>query len=301
MGPAATSAPSCGTSTTPRVHQGEHVRVFPISNWTELDVWQYIAREQLAAAVDLLRAPARRWCAATACSCRSPPITPARRRAVEELSVRFRTVGDISCTCPVESTAATPEEIIAETAVTTHHRARRDAHGRPDVGRVHGAAQEGRIFLMSLLGEIERNAALPTCGVLRFITAGSVDDGKSTLIGRLLHDTRADPARTSSPRSSAPRASAARTTLDLSLLTDGLEAEREQGITIDVAYRYFATRAAQVHHRRHAGPRAVHAQHGDRRAHRRRRGDPARRDARACCAQSRRHLLHRAPARHPRA
>jgi len=76
-------------------------------------------------------------------------------------------------------------------------------------------------------------------GVLRFLTAGSVDDGKSTLIGRLLYDTKAILAdqlaaieRTSQRRGQA---------LDLSLLTDGLVAEREQGITIDVAYRYFAT------------------------------------------------------------
>jgi sulfate adenylyltransferase subunit 1 len=76
-------------------------------------------------------------------------------------------------------------------------------------------------------------------GVLRFLTAGSVDDGKSTLIGRLLYDTKTILAdqlaaieRTSQKRG---------TVLDLSLLTDGLVAEREQGITIDVAYRYFAT------------------------------------------------------------
>ena len=76
-------------------------------------------------------------------------------------------------------------------------------------------------------------------GVLRFLTAGSVDDGKSTLIGRLLHDSKAILAdqlaaieRTSQQRGQH---------LDLSLLTDGLVAEREQGITIDVAYRYFAT------------------------------------------------------------
>jgi len=96
-----------------RVHKGEHVRVFPISNWTELDVWQYIQREKLAV----------------------PSIYYAHRRMVvrrngflfiprngetgEELSVRFRTVGDISCTCPVESVAATPEEVIRETAATT--------------------------------------------------------------------------------------------------------------------------------------------------------------------------------------
>ena len=83
-------------------------------------------------------------------------------------------------------------------------------------------------------------------GVLRFITAGSVDDGKSTLIGRLLYDTRsvlgdqlAALARAGTQR--AVRTAAADAQVDLSLLTDGLEAEREQGITIDVAYRYFAT------------------------------------------------------------
>jgi len=77
-------------------------------------------------------------------------------------------------------------------------------------------------------------------GLLRFITAGSVDDGKSTLIGRLLYDT----GNVASDQVEAIRASSARrgfTGLDLSLLTDGLQAEREQGITIDVAYRYFAT------------------------------------------------------------
>src|SRR3979490_2197052 len=94
---------------------------------------------------------------------------------------------------------------------------------------------------MTLLGEIERNAkAAEDLGVLRFITAGSVDDGKSTLIGRLLHDTRAifEDQLAAVARSSSKRGQDA---LDLSLLTDGLEAEREQGITIDVAYRYFAT------------------------------------------------------------
>jgi sulfate adenylyltransferase subunit 1 len=76
-------------------------------------------------------------------------------------------------------------------------------------------------------------------GVLRFLTAGSVDDGKSTLIGRLLYDTKAVLADqlAAVARTSAKRGQ----DLDLSLLTDGLTAEREQGITIDVAYRYFAT------------------------------------------------------------
>ena len=73
---------------------------------------------------------------------------------------------------------------------------------------------------------------------LRFHTAGSVDDGKSTLIGRLLFDGQAILA---DQLDTLERRAAGRP-IDLSLLTDGLEAEREQGITIDVAYRYFATK-----------------------------------------------------------
>src|SRR5665213_2452143 len=80
--------------------------------------------------------------------------------------------------------------------------------------------------------------------MLRFTTAGSVDDGKSTLIGRLLHDTKSVyEDQLASIRSSrvnrVNRAGAG--VVDLSLLTDGLKAEREQGITIDVAYHYFST------------------------------------------------------------
>ncbi len=89
----------------------------------------------------------------------------------------------------------------------------------------------------------EQWQAAPETSVLRLITAGSVDDGKSTLIGRLLFDSKgvfADQLRaiTGSKYARAPGSA-----LDLALLTDGLEAEREQGITIDVAYRYFATPA----------------------------------------------------------
>jgi sulfate adenylyltransferase subunit 1 len=80
----------------------------------------------------------------------------------------------------------------------------------------------------------------PDRGLLRLLTCGSVDDGKSTLIGRLLVDTRSVLA---DALSAVERTSRRRglETLDLSLLTDGLQAEREQGITIDVAHRYFST------------------------------------------------------------
>jgi len=83
-------------------------------------------------------------------------------------------------------------------------------------------------------------AALSARETLRLCTAGSVDDGKSTFVGRLLHDTKSVLADqlASVERTSADRGFEG---LDLSLLVDGLRAEREQGITIDVAYRYFAT------------------------------------------------------------
>ncbi|MFF4301975.1 sulfate adenylyltransferase subunit 1 [Streptomyces sp. NPDC001601] len=79
-----------------------------------------------------------------------------------------------------------------------------------------------------------------TIDTLRFATAGSVDDGKSTLVGRLLHDSK---SVLTDQLEAVERASASRgqDAPDLALLTDGLRAEREQGITIDVAYRYFAT------------------------------------------------------------
>ena len=102
-----------------RVHKGEHMRVFPISNWTELDVWQYIAREKLEVP-SIYYAHKRPVVRRNGMLVPVPRLTPAREgERIEELSVRFRTVGDISCTCPVESTARDPAEIIAETAITT--------------------------------------------------------------------------------------------------------------------------------------------------------------------------------------
>jgi sulfate adenylyltransferase subunit 2 len=99
-----------------RVHQGEHLRVFPISNWTELDVWQYIARERLPLP-SLYYAHRREVVQRRGLLVPVTPLTPPRAgEAVEQRSVRFRTVGDISCTCPVASNAATIDEIIGETA-----------------------------------------------------------------------------------------------------------------------------------------------------------------------------------------
>jgi sulfate adenylyltransferase subunit 2 len=98
-----------------RVNPGEHVRVFPISNWTELDVWQYIAREKLEVP-SIYFAHRRPVVRRRGLIVPVTPLTPARAgERIEELSVRFRTVGDISCTCPVESTAADVASIVEET------------------------------------------------------------------------------------------------------------------------------------------------------------------------------------------
>jgi sulfate adenylyltransferase subunit 2 len=102
-----------------RVHPGEHMRVFPISNWTELDVWQYIARERLAVP-SINFAHRREVVRSRGLLIPVTDVTPPRPGdRVEIASVRFRTVGDITCTSPVESEAATVEAIIAETAGTT--------------------------------------------------------------------------------------------------------------------------------------------------------------------------------------
>jgi bifunctional enzyme CysN/CysC len=108
-----------------------------------------------------------------------------------------------------------------------------DGASAADDGKDAGLASEGA-------REMFRRLTDRPADLLRFATAGSVDDGKSTLIGRLLYDSK---QVFSDQLAHVEEASQRRGQdfLDLSLLTDGLRAEREQGITIDVAYRYFAT------------------------------------------------------------
>ena len=102
-----------------RVHKGEHVRVFPISNWTELDVWQYIERERLAVP-SIYYAHTRPIVRRKGALVPVTHLTPPRQgEVVEEVSVRFRTVGDITCTAPVASVASNAHEIIVETAAAT--------------------------------------------------------------------------------------------------------------------------------------------------------------------------------------
>ncbi|MEY4073898.1 MAG: hypothetical protein RL442_1800 [Pseudomonadota bacterium] len=98
-----------------RHHPGEHFRVFPISNWTELDVWQYIAREHVELP-SLYYAHPREVVERRGLLVPVTALTPPREHEeVVTRQVRFRTVGDITCTCPVPSSAATPEAIVIET------------------------------------------------------------------------------------------------------------------------------------------------------------------------------------------
>ncbi|HNC53520.1 MAG TPA: sulfate adenylyltransferase subunit CysD [Accumulibacter sp.] len=102
-----------------RSFKGENMRVFPISNWTEIDVWQYIERERLALP-SIYFAHRRPLVRRGGGLLPVTEVTPARSgETIENLMVRFRTVGDITCTAPVESDADTVARIIAETAVTT--------------------------------------------------------------------------------------------------------------------------------------------------------------------------------------
>jgi sulfate adenylyltransferase subunit 2 len=102
-----------------RAHKGENIRAFPISNWTELDVWQYIEREKLELP-SIYFAHQREVVRKNGLLQPVTPLTPAREGdRIETISVRFRTVGDITCTAPVESDARTVADIIAETATTT--------------------------------------------------------------------------------------------------------------------------------------------------------------------------------------
>ena len=101
-----------------RITRGENMRVFPISNWTELDIWQYIAREKLELP-SIYYSHSREVVRKNNLLVPVTPVTPKGSSDNSEvMSVRFRTVGDISCTCPVESRAATPAEIIAETVLS---------------------------------------------------------------------------------------------------------------------------------------------------------------------------------------
>ena len=113
-----TSAPSCGTSTTPGINKGEHIRVFPLSNWTELDVWNYIQAEGIDVPPIYFAHRRQVFQRDGMLMAVTQHLSPDPDEQVFEEVVRFRTVGDADCTGCVESMAETIDQIIAEVAGT---------------------------------------------------------------------------------------------------------------------------------------------------------------------------------------
>ena len=199
-----------------RKRSGETIRVFPLSNWTELDVWQYIYSEQIPI-VPLYfagdRPVVRRAGSWIMVDDERMPLEPARHRQRGAAGASVRAAG-------------TPD--------------------RPRSDGLHGEEEGRRILLMHVSESVsDLDAYLRSQerkDLLRFITCGSVDDGKSTLIGRLLYESgMIFEDELSSLAADSRKVGTRGGELDFALLVDGLSAEREQGITIDVAYRFFST------------------------------------------------------------
>ncbi|MCY7316433.1 MAG: sulfate adenylyltransferase subunit CysD [Rubrivivax sp.] len=111
--------PELWTLFNTRIRPGEHFRAFPISNWTELDVWLYLARERIPLP-RLYYSHPREVVRRKGLLVPVTPVTPPQPGdVVQTLAVRFRTVGDMTCTCPVESHAASAADIVAETLTVT--------------------------------------------------------------------------------------------------------------------------------------------------------------------------------------
>ena len=251
-----------------RLGPGETVRVFPLSNWTEKDVWRYIAREQLDV-VPLYFAAER----PTIVRNGSLLVLDDDRmplRAGESVARRQRALphaGLLAADGGVDSDAARhrqrgggdarrPRLRAPAVSSTTTKPAPWSARSRKAISDA-GAAQntppqprasgQNRTASAPILLHPSAHAAPKArcrddlAGSLHVLTCGSVDDGKSTLIGRMLWDARALHARPAGGmQKSAEDRGAAHP--DFSRLVDGLAAEREQGITIDMAWRYFDTR-----------------------------------------------------------
>ena len=160
--------------------RGEHIRVFPLSNWTELDVWQYIAaRSDRAARRSTSRTSARCSSATACCYAVNPFITLRRARRVRRATVRYRTVGDMTCTGAVRVERAHGRRGDRRGRRHPRHRARRDPRRRPGHRGRDGRPQARGLLLDGTMAPC-RSSRPPA----RSTTASR------TLIGRLLYDTK---------------------------------------------------------------------------------------------------------------
>ena len=178
-----------------RIRTGESIRVFPLSNWTEIDVWQYIHVENIPI-VPLYFAKEREVIVRgdSLIMLEQPfvPLLPGERPQM--VKCRMRSLGCSPCTGAVRSDADTVRRRSSTSSSSTQALRAPAPRHRPRSGRVDGAEEARRLLLMS--------------GLLRICTAGSVDDGKSTLIGRLLYDSRVGLRRSGAARSRRRRRTA---------------------------------------------------------------------------------------------
>ena len=266
-----------------RTHPGETVRVFPLSNWTELDVWQYIHLEEIPIVPLYLRGPASGGRARRdAHHGRRRPDAPGRRRgaaAAQRALPHPRLLPVDRCD---REHGRQLTGIIQEMLLDHHLGTPRTGH-RPRLERLDGEEEAGRLLLMAHTEppHRRRHRRLPAPRTAQVAPAlHHLRLGRR----RQVHADRALPLRVETGLRGSPGRARSRLKkvgtqggeLDFALLVDGLAAEREQGITIDVAYRFFSTETPQVRRGRHAWSRAVHAQHGHRRVDGRTGRDPGR-------------------------
>jgi len=243
-----------------QINKGESIRVFPLSNWTELDVWQYIHLENIEIVplyFSKKRPVVERDGTLIMVDDDRMPLEPGEEPMMK--SVRFRTLGCYPLTGAVESEADTLPDIIQEMLLTRSSERQGRVIDHDSAGSMERKSRkvtskapfhtrfsetEPMSHQSDLIGT-DINAYLKQHEqkqLLRLLTCGSVDDGKSTLLGRLLHDTSMIyEDQLAALESDSAKMGTTGEKLDLALLVDGLQAEREQGITIDVAYRYFST------------------------------------------------------------
>ena len=230
-----------------RIHPGESLRIFPLSNWTEMDIWQYIHAENIPIVPMYFAQDREVLVRGESLILREQPFIPLLPgEKLQTVRCRMRSLGCSPCTGAIRSERRHDSENHRRAGVVPQVGAGK-SRDRSRSGWFHGDQEARGLFLMAALAEslvafeIEDFLAQEQAkDLLRFTTAGSVDDGKSTLIGRLLYDSQSvyEDQLKAVTKASVNRSAGA---IDFSLLTDGLRAEREQGITIDVAYRYFAT------------------------------------------------------------
>ena len=134
-----------------RHRNGEHFRVFPLCNWTELDIWQYIAEEEIELPSIYFAHRRKVFRRDGMLLAVGPFVTLMDDEDAFEMAVRYRTVGDATCTGAVESTAATVAEVDRRGGGHADHRAGRHPRRRPDLRSGHGGPQAGGLLLMGMV------------------------------------------------------------------------------------------------------------------------------------------------------